>query len=106
MDEKLFLEGKLGGVDQLPKLAPGSKETGLILKPMTVFIGKQGTGKSLFSQIIYFFRNLPYLIKYQQAGINLDEKVTDAWLIRLALDNLRSRRRAMAVFADPRATLT
>jgi hypothetical protein len=46
----------------------GLPPDGLEIKPLTVFIGKQGTGKSLISQLIYFFYNLPYLIVYQQAA--------------------------------------
>ncbi len=89
-------KGKLGSITQLPA-------NGLEIKPLTVFIGKQGTGKSLFSQLAYFFYNLPYLVSYQQAS---DRKsVTSQAHIRTVLDNLRSDRRAIGVFADPSVTI-
>ncbi|NER95450.1 MAG: AAA family ATPase [Symploca sp. SIO1B1] len=34
----------------------------LEISPLTVFIGPQGTGKSLISQLLYFFRDAQYLI--------------------------------------------
>lgn len=89
-------KGKLGSIEQLP-------QHGLEIKPLTVFIGKQGTGKSLFSQLAYFFYNLPYLVAYQQAS---DRKLTSSQgLIRTILDNLRSDKRAIGVFADPSVTI-
>jgi hypothetical protein len=89
-------KGKLGSIKQLPG-------NGLEIKPLTVFIGKQGTGKSLLSQLSYFFYNLPYLIAYQQAS---DRNQTSSQaLVRTVLDNLRSDRRAIGVFADPSATI-
>jgi len=90
------LKGKLGSITRLPG-------DGMEIKPLTVLIGKQGTGKSLLSQLAYFFYNLPYLIAYQQAS---DRKPGDAQsLVRTVLDNLRSDRRAIGVFADPSATI-
>ena len=89
-------KGKLGSITQLP-------DNGLEIKPLTVFIGKQGTDKSLLSQLSYFFYNLPYLIAYQQAA---DRKTTSSQaLIQTVLDNLRSDRRPIEVFADPSVTL-
>ena len=89
-------KGKLGSITKLP-------DNGLEIKPLTVFIGKQGTGKSLFSQLAYFFYNLPYLVAYQQAS---DRKlVSSQALIRTILDNLRSDKRAIGVFADPSVTI-
>jgi len=90
-----IIKGKLGPITSLPS-------NGLEIKPLTVFIGKQGTGKSLLSQLAYFFYNLPYLIAYQQAS---DRKLTSNQLIRTVLDNLRSDRRAIGVFADPSVTI-
>ena len=89
-------KGKLGSITQL-------SESGLEIKPLTVFIGKQGTGKSLFSQLAYFFYNLPYLVAYQQAS---DRKPASSQaIIRTILDNLRSDKRAIGVFADPSVTI-
>ena len=42
-------KGKLASIKEQ---SPGK---GLEIKPLTVFIGKQGTGKSLLSQLSYFF---------------------------------------------------
>lgn len=96
MDSIQIKKGKLGSITRLPA-------DGLEIKPLTVFIGKQGTGKSLISQLIYFFCNLPYLIAYHQAS---DRKLGSSQaLIRTVLDNLRSDRRAIGVFADPSVTI-
>lgn len=38
------------------------KSLQLAIKPLTVFIGPQGTGKSLLSQLLYFFRDAEYLL--------------------------------------------
>ncbi len=89
-------KGKLGSMERLP-------EGGLEIRPLTVFIGKQGTGKSLLSQLSYFFYNLPYLMAYQQA-VERNQSSSQA-LVRTVLDNLRSDRRAIGVFADPSVTL-
>jgi hypothetical protein len=89
--------GKLGSIKHLP-------QNGVEIKPLTVFIGKQGTGKSLLSQLAYFFHNLPYLVSYQVA---LDRKDNSAQsIIRTVLDNLRSDKRAIGVFADPSVTIS
>jgi hypothetical protein len=90
-------KGKLGSITRLP-------DNGLEIRPLTVFIGKQGTGKSLLSQLAYFFYNLPYLIAYQQASERTQQPSSQA-LVRTVLDNLRSDRRAIGVFADPSATI-
>ena len=91
-----ILRGKLGSIKRLPG-------DGLEIKPLTVFIGKQGTGKSLFSQLAYFFYNLPYLVAYQQAS---DRRLASSReFIRTILDNLRSDHRAIGVFADPSARI-
>jgi len=88
--------GKLGSITKM-------SSAGLEIKPLTVFIGKQGTGKSLISQLAYFFYNLPYLIAYHQAsGRN---HASSEGLARAVLDNLRSDKRAIGVFADPSATI-
>ena len=90
-----------GPVQHLPILENGKE--GLEIKPLTVFIGGQGTGKSLFSQIVYFFRNLPYLVRYQSARPGQKSKDPEI-LIRQVMDNLRSDQRALGVFANPRVT--
>lgn len=89
-------KGKLGSITTLPA-------NGLEIKPLTVFIGKQGTGKSLISQLAYFFYNLPYLATYQQTSER--KPASSQSLVRIVLDNLRSDHRAIGVFADPSATI-
>ena len=87
------------------KLGPlSATEKELEIRPFTVFIGEQGTGKSLLSQLLYFFRNLPYLVRFYET--RLGREVSAETLVRAALDNLRSDRRAIAVFADPAATVS
>lgn len=89
--------GIFGPIRELP---PG----GLKLYPFTLFIGKQGTGKSLVSQILYFFRNLPFLVGLYRAYLG-PEAGSEA-IVRNALDELRSARRAFAVFGAPSASIT
>jgi len=97
MDTINISKGKLGSITRLP-------EKGLEIKPLTVFIGKQGTGKSLLSQLAYFFHNLPYLVTYQRSLGG--KKTSPEELVRTILDNLRSEKRAIGVFANPSATIT
>lgn len=98
MEEILWVKrGHLGPIRQFP-------EGGLRIYPFTLFIGKQGTGKSLVSQLIYFFRNLPFLVQTYRAQLGPD--AGPEVIVRQALDDLRSARRAFAVFAAPSASLT
>ncbi|MCA9937861.1 MAG: ATP-binding protein [Anaerolineales bacterium] len=53
--EKISVEGGLGPFKEEIPLE-------LHIKPLTVFIGPQGTGKSLLSQLLYFFRDAQYLL--------------------------------------------
>ncbi|MBC7225910.1 MAG: ATP-binding protein [Thermoflexales bacterium] len=89
-------QGVLGPIREFP---PG----GLKLFPFTLFIGKQGTGKSLVSQILYFFRNLPFLVQFYRAG--LGPEAGPETIVRSALDELRSAQRAFAVFAKPSVSI-
>ncbi len=90
MDEKLTLgPGEFGPVRKFP-------EGGLEIRPLTVFIGKQGVGKSLVSQILYFFRNLPFLVQYYEArGGTSSEKI-----INDILDHLRSDKHPFSTFSS------
>jgi hypothetical protein len=96
--ESLTIEGHLG-------LVPDCE---LDIRPLTVLIGKQGSGKSLVSQILYFFRDLPFLIAYQLARLTGDETgaMRPHALIGSTLDGLRSSRRSFTVFANPKVKLT
>ena len=89
-------KGQLGPVVKTP-------DKGIEIRPFTLFIGKQGTGKSLISQLAYFFENLPFLSKYVAARSG--PEVTAATIIRKALDSLRSANRSFAAFASPSVTI-
>lgn len=96
MSETLLLDGVLGSVHTFP-------DGGIVLYPLTLFAGKQGTGKSLVSQIVYFFRNLPFLGDFYTA---LAEKSLEV-VATAALDEMRGKRRSFAAsFASPTAHIT
>lgn len=44
------------------EFGPIKEPVKLDILPLTVFIGPQGTGKSLISQLLYFFREVKYLL--------------------------------------------
>ncbi len=75
----------------------------LAIKPLTIFIGKQGTGKSLVSQVLYFFEELPFLTSFIAAESRSHQEA--AQIVRSVLDQLRSHERAFATFANPRVTI-
>jgi len=52
--EKIEFESGFGPFQTIP--------IKLDILPLTVFIGPQGTGKSLISQLLYFFRDAEYLL--------------------------------------------
>lgn len=54
--ETLQISGHLGPINAT------KTPLNLEISPLTVFIGPQGTGKSLVSQLLYFFRDARYLI--------------------------------------------
>jgi len=98
--EEIWLaKGKLGPIRDT--------ENKIEVRPLTIFIGKQGTGKSLLSQLLYFFHNLPYLVRYYDtlAQVRNGEILEVQELVRRILDDLRSRDRAFGVFADNSATI-
>lgn len=78
-------------------------ECELQIKPLTVFVGKQGTGKSLVSQVLYFFEELPFLANFIAAESRT--RISAAQIVRSALDQLRSSERAFATFANPNVTI-
>lgn len=84
--------GKLGPIEAFP-------DQQLEIRPLTIFIGPQGTGKSLVSQLVYFFRNLPFLVTAHPSSDKDD--ISDENVLKFVLSNLRSDQRALAVFADP-----
>jgi len=85
----------------------GREATALEIAPLTVFLGPQGSGKSLVAQVLYFFRGLPWHVWYHDAHVepskaNLEPVATVRWI----LDNLRSAGRGFAAFAGETACLT
>ncbi|MGB9775407.1 MAG: AAA family ATPase [Anaerolineae bacterium] len=94
-----FLQIRRGALGPIREFPP----RGLRLYPFTLFVGKQGTGKSLVSQILYFFRNLPFLVRFYRA--RLGPEADPQAIARNALDELRSTERALAVFAEPFVSL-
>lgn len=54
--ESISIKGHLGPIRAV------NSPLVLEISPLTVFIGPQGTGKSLVSQLLYFFRDAEYLI--------------------------------------------
>jgi hypothetical protein len=78
----------------------------LDIKPFTVFIGQQGTGKSLVAQILYFFEELPFLASFVEASEEDAAKWDERKIVRYLLDRLRSSNRAFATFADRKVTIS
>lgn len=61
--EKIEISGGLGPIQAV------ENPIELSIAPVTIFIGPQGTGKSLISQLIYFFRDAEYLLaRYSGQG--------------------------------------
>jgi hypothetical protein len=77
--------------------------------PFTVLIGKQGTGKSLLSQILYFFENLSYLVPYYAAtlarGANVEKPPDARTILATALNDLRSSGEPLSTFVNESVTL-
>jgi hypothetical protein len=78
----------------------------LDIKPFTVFIGQQGTGKSLVAQVLYFFEELPFLSTFVEASEEDAAKWDERKVVRYLLDRLRSSNRAFATFADRKVTVS
>lgn len=86
--EQITITGHLGPIQAI--------ETPLTLSiaPLTVFIGPQGTGKSLISQLLYFFRDAQYLLlKYsKQEGPEVS--------VRKVIEGIRSGEASPRSFAS------
>jgi hypothetical protein len=95
--ELLTIKGHLGPI--------GANE--IEIRPLTVFIGRQGTGKSLVAQMLYFFRGLPSLVGFDVASRRPDEK--DARdprkIVRRIVDGMRSSHRSFASLTVPNVVL-
>ncbi len=95
--ENLQITGAFGPIRELPR-------GGMEIRPFTIFIGKQGTGKSLVSQLVYFFRNLPFLVRYHES--RLGPGASENKIVNAVLNNLRSAGGDFSVFADMPSELT
>lgn len=73
----------------------------LSIKPMTVFIGRQGTGKSLVAQALFALEELPFLMALV-GGRRGGSRLTAQALFGEVLDQLRSSSRRFATFANKR----
>ena len=77
----------------------------LQIRPFTVFLGAQGTGKSLVAQTLYAFEELPCLMAYVSARRGAARK-DSVELFRSILDQLRSSERRFGTFASPNVNIT
>ena len=88
IQESISIEGHLG-----PIRAVNSPLT-LEISPLTVFIGPQGTGKSLVSQLLYFFRDAQYLISTHSTQDEPDITV------RKVIEGIRSGENSSRAFSS------
>lgn len=86
----------------LKKLGPIT-EAKIEVRPLTVLIGPQASGKSLIAQSLYFFRTLPSRLARKFAPGMADAKGWQNNVIRELLDSLRGV--AFGYFADGTAEL-
>lgn len=76
----------------------------LEIRPFTVFVGAQGTGKSLVAQTLYAFEELPFLMGY--VSIERGASRSSLEVFRAILDRLRSSERRFGTFAHPNVNIT
>ncbi|MEQ9232686.1 MAG: AAA family ATPase [Coleofasciculus sp. E2-BRE-01] len=86
--ESIEIRGHLGPIQAID--APLTLE----ISPLTVFIGPQGTGKSLVSQLLYFFRDAQYLISThsKQEGPEIS--------VRKVIEGIRSGEKSARSFSS------
>lgn len=77
----------------------------LSIRPFTVFVGAQGTGKSLVAQTLYAFEELPYLVG-QESSVRGAGRKSSGEIFRSILDRLRSSERRFGTFANPKVYVT
>jgi hypothetical protein len=82
-----------GGLGSIPKCR-------LEIRPLTVFIGPQGVGKSLVAQVLYAFEELPFLM-YVGSLQRGTKRLQSSQVFRWILDRLRSSERAFGTYASP-----
>lgn len=91
------------------RLGPLGPQT-LEVRPLTLLIGRQGTGKSLLAQVLYLFRALPELLNFEigaqkaQSGRRGARVDLDA-VLRSVIDGLRSARRRFGNLTKPSVAL-
>jgi predicted ATPase len=83
--EKIEIEGEFGPFQATP--------IKLDILPITVFIGPQGTGKSLVSQFLYFFRDAEYLLA------QLPEREDANQVVRRIVEGVRGGEKIHKAFA-------
>jgi len=70
----------------------------LAVRAFTVFVGEQGSGKSLAAQLLYFFEELPFLLQFTLDTEEQARRMSDDQLVLHILDQLRSAERSFGVF--------
>jgi hypothetical protein len=78
----------------------------LDIRPMTVLIGRQGTGKSLIAQVLYALEELPFLAQYVTAQKKWRERLKGEEIFARILDRLRSAERRFAGFASGKTEIS
>jgi len=77
----------------------------LDIRPFTVFIGRQGTGKSLVAQVLYFFEELPFLAPFIEGTQRMAKKWSPQLITTWVLNQLRSSQRDFTNFAQPKVQI-
>ncbi|MBN2493356.1 MAG: AAA family ATPase [Deltaproteobacteria bacterium] len=90
------------------RLGPIESRAEIRVRPLTLFVGRQGTGKSLLAQMLYFFRGLPKLVEHDLAKQLADEPEAfePKVVIRRLINGLRSSERSFANMTHPKMTVT
>lgn len=93
-------------VEKGGNLGPLRGPLSLSVRPLTVLVGRQGTGKSLVAQMLYLFRALPTLVAFHRSRILREDLRDDPKrLFRGVADRLRSAERNLANLTDPKVVL-
>ncbi|WNG62266.1 ATP-binding protein [Archangium gephyra] len=77
----------------------------LDIRPFTVFIGRQGTGKSLVAQVLYFLEELPFLVAFIEGTQRKAKQWSPQHITSSILDQLRSSQRNFTAFANPKVQI-
>jgi hypothetical protein len=88
IQETIEIKGHLGPIRAI------NSPLKLDISPLTVFIGPQGTGKSLISQLLYFFRDAEYLISTHSKQDSPEKSV------RKIIESIRSGESSKRAFAS------